>query len=200
MAAYEAVLFDYGGVLTDGYDETGYFQELAKKFHSEEQELKDYLSKTKLLHQLSRGEIVEIDVVDSVLSALPGTIAIEPVEITSEHFRPDMRVLQAVADLRVRSVAKLAVISNLFPASKQILLDNGFENLFDRLFFSCDMGSRKPEDAYFEEVFTTLDIDPERALVIDDLEVNLEAARKFGATALYPGDGQSLIDFLQTLS
>ncbi|MBI9049121.1 MAG: HAD-IA family hydrolase [Anaerolineaceae bacterium] len=56
----------------------------------------------------------------------------------------------------------------------------GFANEFDHLFFSCEMGGQKPEDAYYQQIETTLALAPHEILFWDDSQRNVDAARKRG--------------------
>ncbi len=52
--------------------------------------------------------------------------------------------------------------------------------IFDYRFLSFEMGLRKPEIAIYRAVADRLPFDPERVLFMDDLAVNIDAARAFG--------------------
>lgn len=64
----------------------------------------------------------------------------------------------------------------------------GFQNAFDALFFSCEIGCQKSDPAFFEHVERTLGLDRRSILLWDDSPVNIETARKFGLNAeIYTG-------------
>ena len=67
----------------------------------------------------------------------------------------------------------------------------GYGRLFDREFYSCDIGHKKPEAAYFLAILSTLELPPERVLFIDDNEANVAAALDLGmnAAVFQPGPG-----------
>ena len=63
----------------------------------------------------------------------------------------------------------------------------GYEQFFERVFFSCDFGSVKPERSYFERLLREIAIPAGEALFIDDGPRNVEAARSLGMKAhLFP--------------
>ena len=59
----------------------------------------------------------------------------------------------------------------------------GYSRLFDREFYSCDLGCMKPSAAFFEAMVREGGLDPARTLFIDDRLDNVEAARSCGLVA-----------------
>jgi putative hydrolase of the HAD superfamily len=56
----------------------------------------------------------------------------------------------------------------------------GFTEVFDRLFFSCEVGYQKPELAYFHAIQQSLALEPQELLFWDDYLKNVDAARECG--------------------
>lgn len=54
------------------------------------------------------------------------------------------------------------------------------EKRFDKLFFSCEMNSRKPEKKIYEKAISSLKEKPQKILFIDDRIRNLEPAKELG--------------------
>lgn len=59
----------------------------------------------------------------------------------------------------------------------------GYGNLFDREFYSCRMGVKKPDGAYFCAVLKAIGVPPRRVLFLDDLQSNVDSARQVGLHA-----------------
>lgn len=59
----------------------------------------------------------------------------------------------------------------------------GYGAMFDREFYSCDLGCTKPSATFFEAVIRSAALDPARTLFIDDRRDNVEAARACGLVA-----------------
>ncbi len=51
-------------------------------------------------------------------------------------------------------------------------------------FVSCEIGARKPDHAAYRHVTTTLGVEPQRCLFVDDREINCDAARVAGMDAV----------------
>lgn len=79
----------------------------------------------------------------------------------------------------------LAVLSNITEPHKEHVLKNyPLKELFDYLFFSCDVGMRKPEKEIFYFALDKMSLRPNEALFIDDYKGNVNAAKDIGINAL----------------
>lgn len=56
----------------------------------------------------------------------------------------------------------------------------GFDSLFDYLFFSCDLGSIKPEREFFDKARSSLRCDADAILFIDNEQHYVDAAKSAG--------------------
>ncbi len=59
----------------------------------------------------------------------------------------------------------------------------GFQDMFDHLFFSCEVGWQKPDHAYYQHIEKMLNLEKESILLWDDSRTNIEAAREHGWNA-----------------
>lgn len=60
----------------------------------------------------------------------------------------------------------------------------GYADIFDGEFYSCRLGTKKPEPAYFNAVLESLPYPPERLLFIDDRDQNVAAAQSVGINGI----------------
>ncbi len=60
-----------------------------------------------------------------------------------------------------------------------------FENLFDGIFCSAEMGLKKPQEAYYQHILTSLHINPSDIIYFDDSEENIKVARRLGIRAVH---------------
>ncbi|MBA4384087.1 MAG: hypothetical protein C0410_05070 [Anaerolinea sp.] len=56
----------------------------------------------------------------------------------------------------------------------------GFKEVFDHLFISCEMGTQKPEEAYYRYIEIQLQLPGESILFWDDILQNVNAAKARG--------------------
>lgn len=96
---------------------------------------------------------------------------------------PDLDMLHAVAALRQRGVG-CHLATNQEPIRAAYMSQRlGYGQLFDREFYSCRLGSAKPDAAYFQTLLARLELPAEVALFLDDNEANVASARGVGLHA-----------------
>lgn len=184
MTKFEAVLCDFGGVLTDDYSEATYHLEISGKFGVAVDELMPFLKAGKFLSNLLVGTVSEEEVVRRVREEFPEAIAIDPRAINSDFFIPSQTALDAVRRLKERTGVKVAVGSNIFPSSREILRKEGLEDVFDKLYYSCELGLRKPDLDFYEYIATDLQVEPNKILFLDDVLANVTGAQDAGYNAM----------------
>ena len=101
---------------------------------------------------------------------------------------PDRRALAFVEELRTRRFTCCLATNQQDVRRHYMSHELGYRTIFDREYYSCDIGHRKPDAAYFHHILGDLALEPAAALFIDDAEVNVAAARETGmATIHYSG-------------
>jgi putative hydrolase of the HAD superfamily len=96
---------------------------------------------------------------------------------------PNDAVLALIGRLRERG-AYCALASNQERNRARHMSEGlGYGGVFDREFYSCDVGHVKPSAAFFEAILRAANLDPARTLFIDDRLDNVEAARACGLVA-----------------
>jgi len=73
-------------------------------------------------------------------------------------------------------------------------LPGGLLDLFERVYYSHELGLRKPDPAIFHRVVTENGLDPDCTLFIDDSTQHVAAARTVGLHALWLEPGQTITD------
>jgi glucose-1-phosphatase len=71
-------------------------------------------------------------------------------------------------------------------------LTNGLHRFFDGVYFSHEIGLRKPDPAIFRYVCGEQGLDPAHTLFVDDSPQHVAAARTVGLTALWLEPGQTI--------
>lgn len=59
----------------------------------------------------------------------------------------------------------------------------GYRHLFDKEFYSCHLGVKKPDGAYFRAILNDLQLPPHQVLFIDDRQANVDSAHRVGLHA-----------------
>jgi putative hydrolase of the HAD superfamily len=106
----------------------------------------------------------------------------------------DNSILDLVSHLRLRGYW-CALATNQQPHRAQFMADQlGYRALFDRCFFSCDMGLAKPDPRYFQVILAELQLNPEDVIFVDDKPQNVRSASSLGIRGICfanPKDGSA---------
>ena len=75
----------------------------------------------------------------------------------------------------------------------------GFQmaDLFDKVFYSCDIGIHKPDEGIYTYVLKAADLVPSETLFIDDSIANIKAAERLGISTIHIHDGHEVTEFFE---
>lgn len=68
------------------------------------------------------------------------------------------------------------------------------ESLFDKVYYSHELGARKPDVQSYIKIIQQNNLVPEETLFVDDAENNLEGAEKAGLQTFLIADGKTVMD------
>ncbi len=200
----EAVIFDFGGVIT-----TSPFEAFAR-YETERGLPADIIRRTNAQNHLENAwakfERAEVD-----LDAFDGLFAAESralgAEVRGRDVLPllsgDLRPEMVEALRRIKARFKTGCITNNLPnnaigsASGRTLYVAEVMTLFDHVIESAKIGLRKPDPRIYAMMVATLDVDPKRCVYLDDLGVNLKPARDIGMTTIKVLNGAQAIADLE---
>ncbi|HQQ93745.1 MAG TPA: HAD family phosphatase [Bacteroidia bacterium] len=86
---------------------------------------------------------------------------------------------------------------------RQLYLEHGvknFEDYFDRVYYSCRLGLRKPELAIFKRVLDENGLEADKTVFIDDSIQHVKAAGECGINAYLLPKGMEVAELLKQLS
>ena len=101
---------------------------------------------------------------------------------TSENL-PNQSVLSFVQSLRDNGFTCCLASNQEKERARYIREQMGFFRFFDHLFFSCDLGSMKPEPTFYEAITANLKCKPEHIVFWDDTEKHVAGALNAGWNA-----------------
>ncbi|MEC4614083.1 HAD family hydrolase [Tsukamurella tyrosinosolvens] len=195
--AVDAVLFDYGGVLTEPMRHSieAWIADEGIEPASFTATLKAWLGRDadagSPIHRLETGELPEPEF-DAAFAAALRTRTGEPVHPDGvlrrmfARIQEDPAMWELAEDLRAAGVP-VAIVSNswgggnLYPRER-------LAALFAPVIISEEVGLRKPDPAIFRLALERLGVPPERAAFIDDATPNVDGAAALGIHAIHHTD------------
>eukprot|EP00105_Crassostrea_gigas_P020077 XP_011438766.1 PREDICTED: acyl-CoA dehydrogenase family member 10 isoform X1 [Crassostrea gigas] len=100
---------------------------------------------------------------------------------------PNQSIIDAIKCLRIEGM-KTALLTNNWKWEDRESDWNMPRELFDVVVESTKVGSRKPEQRIYEICLQQLDVKPEESVFLDDLGVNLKAAKQLGIRTIKVSD------------
>jgi putative hydrolase of the HAD superfamily len=199
-AMFEAVIWDFGGVLTSSP-----FEAFAR-FEAERGLPADIIRRTNTANHLENAwakfERAEVDIqtFDKLFAAESLALG---AEVRGRDVLPllagDLRPEMVEALRRIKSKFKTGCITNNLPANAigsaggRTLYIAEVMALFDHIIESAKIGLRKPDPQIYRMMVEALAVDPKRCIYLDDLGINLKPAREMGMTTIKVRDaGQAL--------
>ena len=198
--AIRAAFFDLGGVIV----RTEYQaprERLAERLNTTYEDLYQIVFDSDTSRKASLGAI-STDVHWAAITRRLGRPASESSTIRAEFFAGDVIDRALLAFIRsLRPNRKTGVISNAWPDMRNYLVENKFDDAFDTLLISAEVGIMKPDARIFHLAVEKLQVKPEEAVFVDDMPVNVEAARTLGMQGiLFQSTEQTLKKLKQILT
>lgn len=199
MQNIKAIVFDLGGVLLN-LD----FKKVSDAFKALEMEKFDELyshSKADLLFEdLEINKMSEEVFCESLKRYTDKPITNEDVINAWNAILLDFRIESLAALKRLRKKYKLFLLSNTnsihytqFSKIFETTMDEkSFNSLFDKAYYSHEIGLRKPDAEAFEYVLNENNLKPEETLFIDDSIQNIEGAKRVGMLTIHLEKGMKI--------
>lgn len=99
---------------------------------------------------------------------------------------------------KLASQFRLALLSNINPLHLDHIKSECREifQLFEHCFFSCQLGTRKPELTIFNLVLHQMEFHPQETLFLDDSPPNIEAAMSLGIKSILVQEPEKLSEII----
>ena len=189
----KASLFDYGGVLIQMVDETPR-QQLAERYGIPLKRISSLIFNTEASIQAALGEITmehHWRTVHEILHIPPA----ERTEFIRQFWAADglsRELVDYLSSLREHYI--LGLLSNANDDLRPMLIERWqIAGLFDDMIISAEVGLMKPDRRIYELAVNRLGVQPDEAVFIDDLPVNVEGPRIAGLQAIQYLNNQQVI-------
>ena len=209
MKDIKAVFWDFGGVITtspfDSFNTYEATNNLDKDF------IRKVNSTNPDINAWAKLERNEIDIVEfndlffSESSSLGhGIYGIEVIKLLQGQLRPEMiNALKAIQGNLVQACLTNNIVSPETTLSDENVSIAGKNNevmgLFDFVIASSEQNVRKPDPAFYHLALKEAKVDPEEAVFLDDLGINLKPAKALGMHTIKVVNSQDALKELNSL-
>jgi len=202
MAEIEAIVSDFGGVLTTPLMES--FAAFQDQSGIKTEHLGTAMASIaerdgdNPLYRLERGEITEVAFLEVLSEGLEPLLGHRPElhqfrEIYFEALNANEPMIELMRELKAGGYRMAMLTNNVRewePVWRSMLpVDEIFETVVDSGF----VGVRKPEGRIYEMVTERLSLPAEACLFVDDVEVNCSGAERAGMSAVHFRDNEQAI-------
>ncbi len=194
----EAIIFDLGNVLLP-FDWDIAADRLCARTGRSRRELDDYILTMPLVTELSLGQITKEAFYEHMARdfGFEGSYE-EFAQIWSEIFAPDEEMVALAEQLRNRY--KRYLLSNTNPIHMDYIFARyPFIHSFDGWVLSHEVGLMKPDRRIFELIRDQFDLKPAETVFVDDILVNVEAAKSLGFIGIHHRDAQTTREQLKKI-
>jgi epoxide hydrolase-like predicted phosphatase len=194
----KAIFFDLGGVIVRTEFQTPR-QQLAERLGMEYDDLNKIIFESDSSRRASVGEISSDEHWAVVLQRLkrPGT---ELLTIREEFFAGDVVDRTLVEYIRsLRGKYKTGLISNAWGDLRDFIVREKFDDAFDRMIISAEVGAMKPEAKIYQIALEQFGVSPNEAVFLDDFHVNIEGCEKVGIRGIHFKDPETALQQLKKL-
>jgi len=194
---YKAIFFDWGGVIArdPGND---FLEMMLRQLGATEVQIAHIFATYKI--DFMRGKISEQEYWDALRKEYGLTVH----DSISEEFKKwkglevDKTILALAQQAKAMGM-KIAVLSNIFEPTYNVIKDAGLYGMFDEVIASCKVGYAKPDEEIYHLALERLQVRAEESVFIDDKMRCLEPAQKLGFTTIHAQNHQQLAADLSEL-
>jgi len=185
MLTFENIIFDLGGVIID-IDVDRAIKAFSDYSSVSAPELFARATESKLFHQFEAGILGESEFRGKFRELLQTDLDDSTMDSCWLQLLLDMPIERLDALVELGKRYKLFILSNTNPIHMrrihsmlgEALGISNFEPLFERVYYSYQMGLTKPDPRIFQVVLDQNNLDPKATLFVDDNQDNIDSARK----------------------
>ena len=193
-----AVFFDLGGVIVRTEFQAPR-QQLADRLGLDYDDLNRLVFDSESSNRAAVGEISFEEHWISIVHKLKRPVS-EWRDIEYEFFAGDIVDRALVEYIRsLRGKYKTGLISNNWSDLRDFIVREKFDDAFDKMIISAEVGVAKPEAKIFKIALEQAGVSPNEAVFVDDFYVNIEGCEKVGIKGIHFKDAESALAQLKTL-
>jgi putative hydrolase of the HAD superfamily len=181
------IVFDYGGVIIDLYPEKTRiaFWELGLK---NPDELYSPLGQVGLFDEFDKGLIAPTEFLKELKKYFPFSVETHQIVDAWNAMLGNISAEKLNYISQLKEKYQVCLLSNTNEIHLEYIkvknqpsdFSKRVEGNFDKVYYSCRLGMRKPEKEIFEFVMKSHNVNPQEILFIDDTQMHIEGAKKCG--------------------
>jgi putative hydrolase of the HAD superfamily len=193
-----AVYFDLGGVIVRTEFQAPR-EHLAERVGMEYEGLVKLVFESETSRQASVGAIREDEHWAAIMRKLH-LPASETQAVRDEFFAGDVTDRKLLDFMReLRKTMKVGLISNAWSGLRPWIVKEKFDDSFDAMIVSAEVGVMKPDARIYQIALEKLGVAPAEAVLLDDFPENVEGARAVGMQAIHFTQPDQALDELKRL-
>jgi epoxide hydrolase-like predicted phosphatase len=194
----KVVFFDLGGVIVRTEFQTPR-QQLADRLGMDYEDLSKIVFDSDSGLKASMGEIAADAHWSFIVKRLKRPASEIPL-IREEFFAGDIVDRTLVEYIRsLRDKYKVGLISNAWSDLRDFIVREKFDDVFDKMIISAEVGAVKPEPKIFQIALEHFGVKPREAVFVDDFYINIEGCEKVGIKGIHFKDAESTLKQLKQL-
>jgi FMN phosphatase YigB (HAD superfamily) len=206
MSKINAIIFDLGGVIIN-LDTAATIGEFNKLSNKPFETIYTQLQQTPVFDLFDKGLIGEPEFFNGLKVAMEAEPSDEQMLHAWNAMLLDFPLHRLELLKELKSKYRLFLLSNtnethIREFEAQLLKSRGYQNLepfFEKVYYSCRMGMRKPDAEIFEYVLREHQLVPEETMFIDDTIHHVEGALKTGIRAHLLAKGKDVSELVKEL-
>jgi epoxide hydrolase-like predicted phosphatase len=196
-AATQAVVFDFGGVMTTEPDREAVVGFIRSSFHFSQEEFeKVNLQKRKAVKEGKTDAEFWTGYAKESKTTLPAGWESSFNQVLKDSIGVNPAMYTLVGELRGKGLP-VALLSNIDERLSHLLRGFGFYDPFSPCLLSCEIGVEKPDPRIYEVLIGKMGVPPGEIVFVDDKLENIESARKLGIDGIHFTSQEQLVNELK---
>lgn len=186
----KAVLFDFGGVLSEAGASGSVRGWLGKAYGLDI----DVQKVSDVFRRMWRGQVDDEEFLAAIRQQYPDAPAVTKNDLMNnmQEFTRSAPVYALALSLRAHNIAT-GILSNVFGMGAARLKAGGFYDDFNPVLLSSDAGYAKPDKEFYELAVQALGVHPNEILFIDDQQYALDPAAAMGMYTILATSPQQIV-------
>lgn len=206
MSEIKNIIFDLGGVIIN-LDIPKTISEFNKLSDKPFESIYNQLKQSPIFDQFDKGEITETFFFNELKKSLDDSISDEKLVFAWNAMLLDFPKQRLELLLKLKTNYRLFLLSNtnethITQFENDLYSQHQYKKLepfFEKVYYSCRIGMRKPDVEIFDFVLTQNNLNPLETIFIDDSPQHIEGANKIGIKSYLLGKDEEVINLLTNL-